>query len=853
MTSVESIDARTVTRRRHDLGGRYDLVLVDGPEQGVNIVGPAPVSATVPGQVHTDLMAAGLLDDPDVGFGERDQMWIGHSTWKYSRTFEWHESGAARVDLVADGLDTVAEVLLNGHIIARTADQHVRYRWDVRDHLRGGDNLLEVVFTSAWAAAEAREREFGPLPTPYDEPYPYIRKSACNFGWDWGPHYVTAGIWQPIAIEEWSGRIENVRPSVTIGEDVAHVSVVTGIDLTEGVAAAVAVTLRDPDGREVASGRAVASAGSDATVDLVVPAPRLWWPAGYGDQPLYELSVALLDDEGASLDAWTKAIGIRSIRVVTSPDEVGERWALEVNGRRIRVRGYNWIPDDPFIAEVTDERLAQRLDQAVAGNANILRVWGGGYFATEAFMDGCDERGLLVWHDFLFACAAYDETGGMADLVRTEAEQAVARLARHASMAIWCGGNEAVWGSEEWGWEDSLGEDRTWGHGFYTQLLPDVVERLDPMRAYVPNSPWSTLPGALVSAHESGPTHLWDTWNNRDFATYRDSSPAFVSEMGWCAPPATTTLRAAVTTGPLLPDNPEVAFHMRASEGMHKLARGIQPHFPPSVGEGDWLFHTQLVQAYAQQVGTEWLRSRDRNAGVIVWQLNDCWPVLSWSAVDAAGVEKPLWYALRSAFAPRVLTIQPVTPGNAQRPGGTDGLELGAINDTSEGWTLPVMVRRYRFDGTAVSAAELTLVADADANGRIRLPDDLATPADERDEFLVADADGHRAVWAFVPNRRRRQPDAEWTVTTTGATVTVQARSFVSDLTLFADVLAANLGLAATDLRSDDQLITLLPGEAHTFRLEGSAAESISTLDAALFARGRGILRASNDIPLGSA
>ena len=840
--------------RRLDLEGEYELHLVSEPGSSGD-ARDLVLSATVPGQVHTDLMRAGLLDNPDVGFGELEQAWIGHSTWRYRREFEWSFTSAMKTELVADGLDTVAEVALNGVTIARTIDQHIRYRWDVQDHLVEGRNVLEVTFRSAWEAAAERERAFGPLPSPYDEPYPYLRKSACNFGWDWGPHFVTAGIWRPIGIESWDARIENVRPAIRLSEDgnSAELNVVSHIELADDREVGVVVELRSPAGDVVSKGTTRVTSSGDAGVSLTVSSPELWWPVGYGEQPLYELRVLVQDEREISLHSWQGRIGIKSVDVETQRDDVGERWALRVNGRRIKVRGYNWIPDDPFIAEVTRERIEQRLDQAVAGNANLIRVWGGGYFSTEEFMDACDERGLLVWHDFLFACAGYDETGGMTELVRTEAEQAVARLARHASMALWCGGNETVWGSEEWGWEDSLGDERTWGWGFYTNVLPSVVERLDPGRPYIPNSPWSTIEGALASSHESGPTHLWDTWNNRDYVTYRSSSPAFVSEMGWCAPPAFTTLRDALTEGGVRPDNPQVVHHMRAAEGMHKLARGIQPHFPATTSESDWIFHTQLVQADAQRVGAEWLRSRERNAGVIVWQLNDCWPVLSWSAIDSAGIEKPLWHALRSSFAPRLATIQPVTPGNAQHPSGPDGLTLTLVNDTGEVWDATVRLRRVGFDGVERASTTFTVRCEGDDVEAVRLTDEIAIPDVEEQEFIVADVDELRAVWAFVPHRRRRGPIAEWDARVEEGAVVVTAGSVVTELYLFTDLLSEALGTDATDLRAEKQLVTLLPGEKHIFRMSGRNVERLADLDVSALRVGGSILRAANDTDLGAS
>jgi beta-mannosidase len=803
-----------------DLGGTWNLAWTAGPDGSPSYAtSGAPIEATVPGQVHTDLLAAGLLEDPDVGLREADQMWIGHSQWTYSRRFEWDGSPSGdRIELVAEGLDTFATVTLNGHEVAVTSDQHIGFRWQVAHLLIRGENLLEISFGSAWDAAHECEAQIGELPRPYAEPYPFVRKSACNFGWDWGPHYVTAGIWQPIRLEAWSrGRIASIRPDTAVEDGVARVSVSVGLEhlgTTSGLT--LTAVLTGPDGGEAA--RSTVQAGSD-DVDLVleVPDPQLWWPVGVGAQPLYGLSV-VLEGDGGVLSEGVRRIGLRTVVVEEEPDATGSTWAIVVNGRRVRVRGYNWIPDDPFIAEVTEERLGQRLDQAVDGGANLLRVWGGGYFSTEEFMAGCDERGLMVWHDFLFACAAYDESDAMIQAVTTEAEQAVARLASHPSLVIWCGGNECVWGMYDWGWPEIL-DGRPYGATFYTEVLPDVIRRLDPSRPYVPNSPWAGSLDKHPNDRDSGPVHIWEVWNNVDYVHYRDVDPPFVSEMGWCAPPAWSTLRRVVTEGDLVPENPQVAHHMRAADGMEKLANGLRPYFGEPVTAEDWHYLTQVVQARSQAAGAEWLRGRERCAGVVIWQLNDCWPVLSWSAVDGDGIEKPVWYALRRAFAERLLTILPITSGDTGDPSGPDGLEVVLVNDGLSEWTADVIVRRMTLDGTEVGREDVRLSVAADGTARATLPAELTVKSDH--EFLVADADALRSAWYFGPDAHLVQVEPRFTaragVLDGIGHIDVEAQTLLRDLCLFADRLAELFGVPAPELVVDDMMLTVLPGETAHF------------------------------------
>ncbi|MER5646163.1 glycoside hydrolase family 2 TIM barrel-domain containing protein [Streptosporangium sp. NPDC002524] len=820
ITTQATTSTAVRTAVRLDLGGEWELTWAAGPEDVPEAVRTAAVPAHVPGEVHTALLAAGLIADPDVGWGELAQRWVGHSHWVYRRHFHWSPTPGARTDLVADGLDTIADVYVNGRKVGTARDQHLAYRWRVDDVLLPGDNLVEVRFASAWEAAREHERAHGPLPSPYDEPYAHVRKAAANFGWDWGPHYVTAGIWRDIRLETYTGRIDHVRPLVRLdpGHTAAHVTAHVRVDAPGG--SEVRVELTGPDGRP--AGSAVgAVAGDEAVIVLRVDDPDLWWPVGLGAQPLYRLH-AELDHDGVTLDSTSVRVGLRGVAVDETPDRLGTRWALVVNGRTVRVRGYNWIPDDTFASRATPERVAYRIDQAVAGNANLLRVWGGGHFATEEFLDACDERGVLVWHDFLFACAAYSEDEETAGLVTAEAEQAVARMSSHPSLVLWCGGNETVLGWHHWGWADQMGV-RGWGARYYLDVLPGVLARLDPTRPYVPNSPWSGAVDRDPLADTHGLSHLWDAWNERDYAHYRHHDPAFVAEMGWCGPPAWTTLGRVVVGETPGPDSPQTRHHLRAIDGVHKLTRGLQPHVPTPRDDADWHFATQVVQARAVSAGVEWLRSRERCGGAVVWQLNDCWPVISWSAVDGAGVEKPLWYALRHSFAPRLATVQPVSPGPTHDPTGDEGLVLVLVNDADADWCPDVLVRRVGLDGHEHARTRVRAVCPAGGLVRLAVDPGVGSPADPRAEMLVVDADGVRTTWAYRPERELLAPRPERTVGVTadgGALlVTVTAVTPLRDVCVFADRLAEPLGLEPPSLAVDDALVTLLPGESHVFRI----------------------------------
>jgi beta-mannosidase len=786
----------------------------------------APVPATVPGCVHTDLLAAGVIDDPYLDDNETRVAWIGHTDWVYESVFDAADLGRPdRVDLVAAGLDTVATVTLNGVEAGRTANMHRSYRFDVRGAIRPAGNRLRVRFESAYAYAGRVREQVGERPAAYPEPFPYLRKMACNFGWDWGPTLVTAGIWQPIGLATWSvARLAEVRPVVTVDGDTGRVAVRVTVERAAPVPLAVSATMAD---RTAIVTIPAGATGVEVTVEL--PYPKLWWPRGYGQPHRYDLNVTLRGPDAAVLDTWRRRIGFRTVALDTGPDADGSRFVLRVNDTPIYVRGVNWIPDDAFVTRVDRARYAERLRQACGAGVNYLRVWGGGRYESEDFYDLADGLGLLVGQDFLFACAAYPEEEPLASEVAAEAREQVARLMPHPSLVLWVGNNENIWGWHDWGWAPALG-GRSWGEGYYLRLLPSIVAELDPTRPYWPGTPYSGDPGRHPNDPAHGTTHIWDVWNTHDYRHYRAYRPRFVAEFGFQAPPAYATLRRAVRDEPLAPDSPGVAHHQKAVDGNGKLARGLAGHFPPPRGFDDWHWATQLNQARAIAFGIEYFRSlRPLCTGTVLWQLNDDWPVISWSAVDGDGRRKPMWYALRRAYADRLLTIQPLD----------GGLAAVAVNDGGAVWRAEFEVVRLAFTGEPRAKTAIGVQVPPGAAVTVPLPPDVARADDPAAELILADSGAGRALWFFAEDVDLRYPAAEFEVAVRPAAarlaVEVTARTLVRDLALFPDRLDPQATV-------DDQLVTLLPGETATFTVDTDRK-----LDPAALASPP-VLRCANDL-----
>ncbi|GAA3734806.1 glycoside hydrolase family 2 protein [Salinactinospora qingdaonensis] len=803
---------------RIDLRDNWTLRAVGG-ERVPTAVATAEIPARTPGCVHTDLLAADLIPDPYLDANENELSWIGRTDWRYSTAFTSDTlTGAERVDLVCEGLDTVADLVVNGHQVGSTRNMHRSYRFDITPVVRETNNTLDITFGSAYRYAEAVRDELGDRPCAYPEPFAFIRKMACNFGWDWGPTLVTAGIWRPLWLHAWStARLAQVRPEITVttGPDGrAHGQVVLHVDVERtdsGTATPLTLAVEVAGVRQEVT---VAPGETAARVELTVPDPRLWWPRGYGEAALYPLALTLTA-AGEELDTWQRDIGFRAVELDTRPDGDGARFALIVNGTPILVKGANWIPDDCFPHRVDRDRYSRRIDQAIDAGMNLLRIWGGGRYESEDFYELCDRRGVLVWQDFLFACAAYPEESPIAEEVEAEARDNVVRLAAYPSLVLWNGNNENIWGHADWGWREELG-DLSWGEDYYLRMLPRVVAELDPTRPYWPGSPYSGHGEIHPNDERHGPMHIWDVWNERDYTRYLDYRPRFVAEFGFQAPPTYATLRRSVSDTPLRPDSPGMLHHQKAEDGNGKLARGLAHHFPTPADFDDWHYLTQVNQARAITLGIEHFRAQWPDCtGAVVWQLNDCWPVTSWAAVDGDARRKPLWYALRRVFRDRWLGLCR----------DTDGVVLVVSNDTDREWSGTVTLSRRGFDSDSGGpGTETTQEFRVEPRGMWRLPVPAAIAAAQRPESELITADtnsGERALWFFAEDIELAYPapDFEAKVDTTALggndlKVTVTARSLLRDLSLFPDRLDPAV-------EADDMLVTLLPGESHTFTVRG--------------------------------
>lgn len=701
------------------------------------------LDATVPGSAHGALLRAGRIPDPFYGMNEQAVQWVGDKTWVWRLRFRADADFEPHEDLLFQGLDTYCDVWLNGELLLSTDNMFVPQRVAVRDRLRAGLNELLLCFHPALERAREIEAAHGKRHLwNGDSARLYVRKAQYHFGWDWGPVLMTSGPWLPIQRQRYRTRIDDVHcRQLHATEAGGPVRVQLRTRWVGDAPSRVSHELLDPEGRPVAAADAQASSG-DAS--LSVAEPRLWWPRGMGEQALYTLVTRLYaGDQVVAVDR--RRIGLRTLRLVQQPvaGEAGTSFFFEVNGREVFIGGANWIPDDNLLERITPERYRQRVEQAAAGNMNMLRVWAGGIYEDDAFYDACDELGVLVWQDFLFACGLYPAHAEFQASVRAEAEAAVRRLRHRACLALWCGNNEDYAIAESigaYGPQAPLG--RFPARALYEELLPAVCAALDPDRPYWPGSPYS--PNATGITLSSDPTvgdrHSWEVWHQAmlPYQRYADVQSRFVSEFGMQAHPSLALLERSLPEAERYPESRTMVWHNKAGsgapDGHRRLAVYLSDNLRAGTSLADQVYATQFIQAEAMRVAYQDFRRRWQRpgaravGGALVWQLNDCWPVTSWALIDSAGTVKPAWHAIRRAMAPLAVALRQEK----------NSLRFTVMN---AGSTRELTLRFKTFDLQGNCRFEQTLgwTADNDvsADGWIALPDsDITVVA----EVIATDA-----------------------------------------------------------------------------------------------------------------
>lgn len=787
-------------------------------------------SAHVPGSVYADLMADGTMPDPFWRENELDAFERMKKDYVYQRTFTVTEAqlAHAHVELVCEGLDTLAHVSLNGREIAFADNMHITWVWDVKEQLHAGENTLEIRFDSPilYCAKKAEEAP-GWESSDATPGFRHLRKAHCMFGWDWGPRLPDAGIWRPIFLRTWdAARLENALMLQ------AHHDGVVDVTIRPEIAgeSAWAAEITAPDGEVIIIPETTA-----AEQVITIEHPQLWWPNGLGKQPLYRVTVRL-----ATGDTRTWRIGLRTMTISREKDEWGEEFCHVVNGMKVFAMGADYIPEDNILARVTPERTRRLLEDCKAANFNAIRVWGGGYYPDDAFYDICDELGLLVWQDLMYACAFYDLTPDFERSIRVETHQNVARLRHHASLALICGNNEMEMFMA--GANSALINHRTWEFvptyphhitdyvKMFEYILPAIVKETAPQTYWWPASPSSGGNFDAPNDENRGDNHYWDVWHGeKPFTEYRKFFFRYASEFGFQSFPCLKSVKQFT-----LPDDRNIFSrvmerHQRNQAANGKILSYLSQTFRYPNSFDDLLYASQLMQAEAIRYGVEhWRRNRGRCMGAIIWQLNDIWPVASWASIDYYGRWKALHYAAKRFFAPVMISAEEEgelsqNPKiNEYHPAPLEkSFRLNVCNETLRDVTGEVFWALRTPDGAIVRQNQQTLTIPAMSArwlDKVDCADASLTGHYVSFAFVVDDVAVSEGTCIFCAPKHFEFVDPRLTVETCGDTLVVTSHAYAKQVWLESEDADLLLDDNAFDMNPGTKVVRVVKGTAEKVR-----------------------------------
>lgn len=788
-------------------------------------------SAHVPGSVYADLMADGTMPDPFWRENELDAFERMKKDYVYQRTFTVSEAqlAHAHVELVCEGLDTLAHVSLNGREIAFADNMHITWVWDVKEQLHAGENTLEIRFDSPilYCAKKAEEAP-GWESSDATPGFRHLRKAHCMFGWDWGPRLPDAGIWRPIFLRTWdTARLENALMLQ------AHHDGVVDVTIRPEIAgeSAWSAEITAPDGEVLTLPETMA-----AEQVIAIQNPQLWWPNGLGKQPLYRVTVRL-----ATGDTRVWRIGLRTMTVSREKDEWGEEFCHVVNGMKVFAMGADYIPEDNILARVTPERTRRLLEDCKAANFNAIRVWGGGYYPDDAFYDICDELGLLVWQDLMYSCAFYDLTPDFERSIRVETQQNVARLRHHASLALICGNNEMEMFMA--GANSALINHRTWEFvptyphhitdyvKMFEYILPAIVKETAPQTYWWPASPSSGGNFDAPNDENRGDNHYWDVWHGeKPFTEYRKFFFRYASEFGFQSFPC---LKSVVQF--TLPDDRNIFSrvmerHQRNQAANGKILSYLSQTFRYPNSFDDLLYASQLMQAEAIRYGVEhWRRNRGRCMGAIIWQLNDIWPVASWASIDYYGRWKALHYAAKRFFAPVMISAEEEgelsqNPKiNEYHPAPLEkSFRLNVCNETLRDVTGEVVWALRTPDGAIVRQNQQTLTIPAMSAkwlDKVDCADASLTGHYVSFAFVVDDVAVSEGTCIFCSPKHFEFVNPRLTVETRGDTLVVTSHAYAKQVWLESEDADLLLDDNAFDMNPGTKVVRVLRGSAEKVRV----------------------------------
>ncbi|MEM1137397.1 MAG: glycoside hydrolase family 2 protein [Bacteroidota bacterium] len=636
--------------------------------------------ASVPGCVHNDLLTHGLIENPFIGMNEEKVQWIEKEDWEYRNVFNVSASllGKASITLNFEGLDTYAIVSLNGQEILQGDNMFIAHKTDVKSYLQKGANELHILFKSPVKKGMEKLQKLDYILKATNEIAPegertniFTRKAPYHFGWDWGPRLVTSGIWRPVEIKAWDLlKVEDVffAPQ-SVSKNRANYEAKVTVHVTKEISVKAVLNIPNVLNKEITFD--LNEGEQEVSIDFQIDNPKLWWSNGLGEAHLYDVNISFFQEE-QELEKYTQKLGVRNLELIQEADSIGRSFYFKLNDVPVFAKGANYIPSEIFNAIQTHETYQRVINDAVKANMNMLRVWGGAVYENDEFYELCDENGILVWQDFMFACALVPGDSLHLENIRKEANYNVKRLRKFASMALWCGNNENLIAWNNWGWKEAYPKkvsDKIWRdyEKVFYEILPEAVANYHPQVSYWASSPQAY--GDNMPDRKSGDEHDWTVWfAQAPFENYAKEVPRFVSEYGLQSFPEMTTIKAFTTEDKDLTYRSEVMEHRQRSNmewiapgmnGNEMIMRYIKKYYKPAQNFEDFVYLSQLTQAKGLKTAIEaHRRNMPYCMGSLYWQINDCWPTMSWASVDYFGRWKASHYAVKKAFEPIILSVE---------------------------------------------------------------------------------------------------------------------------------------------------------------------------------------------------
>ncbi|WKD87026.1 Exo-beta-D-glucosaminidase [Polaribacter huanghezhanensis] len=764
-------------------------------------------SASVPGNIFTDLLDHKLIPDPFIETNEEKVQWVAQKNWEYKTAFTVNEETLQKenINISFEGLDTYAKVYLNNQLITTTSNAFRTYTIDVKKHLKS-NNILRIVFTNTAAIETVKEKN-----NPYQLPEGkriYTRKAQFQYGWDWGPKMNTSGIWKNVSIKAWNDiKFDDIfikQKSITANNARLEIEVTIDSDEDKNI---MVVTTAD---KQIYSNHLKIAKGKHTySVPFDIKNPKLWWTHNLGKPHLYQFDFKLIENNTIKDEKSIKK-GIRTIKLITEKDSIGESFYFELNGKPVYMKGANYIPQNSFKNKVTDKKYDKLLSDVVASNMNMLRVWGGGIYENDVFYDLCDEKGILIWQDFMFACAMYPGDKEFLSNVKQEAEDQVKRLRNHASIALWAGNNENAEGWNRWGWQDGRTEKEKkeiWSDylAVFDSILPKTVAK------FSETNYWESSPkfGRGNTKYEfEGDVHDWWVWHDaRPFEHFQKQIPRFMSEFGFQSFPSYEAINYINQKEEVDLKTDGIKSHQKHSRGFQLIDEYMLRDYNIPTSDEDYVYISQLLQAKGIVMGIEaHRRAKPYNMGTLFWQLNDCWPAISWSSIDYFGNWKALQYKAKKSFENVLISYEE----NKQN------ILTYVINDTFEELNGELKMKMIDFKGNEIWSNSEDISVKENVSQKVATVPNGGI--DRKNQVLISEFNGKKSLYFFSKPKELNLPKGEIqkeiTKTKTGFSIIIKSAVLQKEVFLF----TKNKG------HFSDNFFDVLPNEAITIEFATEAA-----------------------------